>query len=630
MKFSCYGLLALTLMSFTAAAGPVDLVAHLQQQATTQKLWQTREWLNLIHYKVMDSTNTQFLSQVDDTRFYLSPTGVTDPEQELFATLTALYQINDEPNQHAQCRFPARLDWLVEQLTIDRASLPVVTCPDYEEWRSHVRAKHITLVFPAYHLNSPSSMYGHTLLRIDPAGPEERDDWSAWLSYAVNFGADVKIEDNSIFYAFKGVSGGYPGLFITTPYFNKIREYNRDENRDIWEYELNLDEHEAQKMATHLWELKEMNFDYYFFDENCSYRLLELLEVARPTVELTDEFVLTAIPVDTVRAVQKANMVKSVHYRPSMVTELRYKLDAIPEHALDLVEQLTSDITVLDSAEFQALSVNTQAQVVDTAYQLHRYRYRDTASDPQAANRTYKLLAALNRYSSDLADSISLPVPVSPDQSHLSKRNSFVAGRWHRENYVEFSHKMSFHDLEDRLDGFLQGAQINIANFELRASDDRLQLQRLDAVEIFSLTPRTQFFDPLSWRVNFGLERQLTAGKNQLVTQLNGGGGVSYPLWADSQIYTLATARLESNKQFDRHLEAALGVHTGLLAHFTGSTMHIEFTGEEFRNDVYRVQGSYTHNFVIARNHSLKLRAQRNWHNDIQFNDVSLGYQYYF
>ena len=33
-----------------------------------------------------------------------------------------------------------------------------------------------------------------------------------------------------------------------------------------------------------------MNFDYYYFDENCSYRLLELLEVARPGTELTDEF----------------------------------------------------------------------------------------------------------------------------------------------------------------------------------------------------------------------------------------------------------------------------------------------------------------------------------------------------
>jgi hypothetical protein len=71
-------------------------------------------------------------------------------------------------------------------------------------------------------------------------------------------------------------------------------------------------------------------------------------------------------------------------------------------------------------------------------------------------------------------------------------------------------------------------------------------------------------------------------------------------------------------------------VQTGLLAHFTGSTLHIELAGEEFRNQVYRIRSSLTHNFVIARNHSLMLRAQRNWQNDVRFNDVSLSYQYYF
>jgi hypothetical protein len=189
---------------------------------------------------------------------------------------------------------------------------------------------------------------------------------------------------------------------------------------------------------------------------------------------------------------------------------------------------------------------------------------------------------------------------------------------------------MSFHDLEDRLAGFLPGAAINIGSIDFRATKNTLWLHRLDAVDIFSLTPRTQFFHPLSWRINFGLERQLTANKDQLVTQVNGGGGVSYPVWDASQIYALATARLEYNKLFDRSLGAAYGAVTGLLTQFAGSTMHIEFSGERFRNGVYRVHASYIHNFVIARNHSLKLRAQRNWQNNIQFNDVSLNYQYYF
>ncbi|RJT69815.1 DUF4105 domain-containing protein, partial [Escherichia coli] len=53
-----------------------------------------------------------------------------------------------------------------------------------------------------------------------------------------------------------------------------------------------------------VWELKQVRFDYYFFDENCSFRLLELMEIARPGIELTEQFPLTAIPTDTVRLVR--------------------------------------------------------------------------------------------------------------------------------------------------------------------------------------------------------------------------------------------------------------------------------------------------------------------------------------
>ena len=43
-------------------------------------------------------------------------------------------------------------------------------------------------------------------------------------------------------------------------------------------------------MLQHIWELRDIVFDYYFFDENCSMRLLELLDVARPGHALAGMF----------------------------------------------------------------------------------------------------------------------------------------------------------------------------------------------------------------------------------------------------------------------------------------------------------------------------------------------------
>src|SRR5690606_40623126 len=48
---------------------------------------------------------------------------------------------------------------------------------------------------------------------------------------------------------------------------------------------------------------------YYFFDENCAYRLLALIDLARPSVDLVDQVsTLRAIPSDTVRLVVGNNL----------------------------------------------------------------------------------------------------------------------------------------------------------------------------------------------------------------------------------------------------------------------------------------------------------------------------------
>ena len=55
----------------------------------------------------------------------------------------------------------------------------------------------------------------------------------------------------------------------------------------------------------HTYEMDRIYSDYYFFDENCSYDLLFLLDAARPSIGLTDQFPLWVIPIDTIRKVQR-------------------------------------------------------------------------------------------------------------------------------------------------------------------------------------------------------------------------------------------------------------------------------------------------------------------------------------
>ncbi|MDH5764468.1 MAG: DUF4105 domain-containing protein, partial [Gammaproteobacteria bacterium] len=496
--FSSKALICFLVIAPVSHPTTAKTVTELQQEAASKQLSHHPEWINLLHYEQTNWLNNDYVSQVDDPRFFNATDGKINPSAELSATIEAFFRTDVKGDEHPQCKFVARLNWLKNNLPGFQKGLPGVQCKEYLEWRSNVPDEKITMVFPAYHLNSPSSMFGHTLLRLDPPANKQASDW---LSIAVNFGANVTDGDNSLFYAFKGLSGGYPGYFIVTPYYKKIKEYNYREKRDIWEYPLNLNPEETRRMVSHLWELKDMQFDYYFFDENCSYRLLELLEVARPGIDLTSNFKFTVIPVDTVRAIQDAGLIVDATYRPSQVTVLEYLLTQIPEDHHYMVEKIAASPEFTKQEAFQQLDATEQRQLIELAYKYLRYQQTGEAREKTIASNSYQILEILNSYPSKQATVVPA-LASQPEFGHYSRRITIGAGQESKVNFSELSYKMSFHDLEDNEDGFLQGAQINMGNLILRAyEDESTRLQRFDVVNIFSLTPRSLLFKPLSWRI---------------------------------------------------------------------------------------------------------------------------------
>lgn len=626
-KTFCKCLLLITLLATTAhAENTSSVVKQLQMQAKQQQLWKQKEWINLLHYEGDADTPNDFENPIRDKYFFLAEDGAENAEAELLATIVGFYNTELKDDLNPQCRFVARLNWLIQKMAIDTSTLPTVHCEKYMKWRKNIQPKSVTLIFPTYHLNSPSSMYGHTLLRLD-SGEDQGE--SKWLSVAVNFGANIPEGENSILYTYRGLVGGYGGLFIADHYFKKIQEYNRIEHRDIWEYRLNLTPEETERVVTHLWELQDINFDYYFFDENCSYRLLELIEVARPGIELTDAFKATAIPIDTVKAIQKKGMIESIEYRPARATTISYMLQKIPEHHHEIVIKLSKDIETSNSFSFTSLSTDEQREIIEIAYKYLRYQQSEVR-DPSISKRSFQLLKLRNKY--PVSKPVDVPAPVSPDKGHGSKRTSFALGKRLDNYYGEFGFKMSYHDLEDNEEGFLQGAQINIGSLQIRAEENEtIRLSKLDLIDIFSLAPRTQFFKPIAWRIYTGFERQFTNGVDQLGYHVTGGGGGNWKFFGDNQFYTLATGRLEINNQMNNTIEPGLGFITGFLSHFGWATARLEVSGEHFTGSMYRLRAQYIQNFVINTNNSLKIFAKYEWQeNDVEFSDINLSYQYYF
>jgi hypothetical protein len=459
--------------------------------------WNDIAWKRLLHYS---SSKSRIVSK----DFFLSPNGNNDLKAEFLENYNAIINNKtDQTNIPIACKFPARALYIQQILNKQGRELKLPDCYRFEKWAKAIDAKSITLIFPSSFLNNPASMFGHTLLRLDTPNQNET---TRMLSYSVNFAAHTQGE-NALIYAFKGIFGGYYGFFSVAPYYEKLKKYSDLESRDIWEYELNFTDEEVKLLVAHLWELREIPFYYYYFDENCSYHLLALFEAIRPSLKLTEKFFAKAIPVDTVKVLLKNNgLLNKTVYRPSNVSKIKTRIKSTEA---DLQK---NSLTCLDKCDLSAYQENERAKIIDLAYDYLDYQRLKKKGDVSIEEkRQLGLLAErskLNVKDQIVTDTVLNP-KIDPAISHGTNRVSFYYGQRNNANFYDLEFRPAYHDLLDSLSGYQKGAGIDFLDFGLRVrEDDDLILQKFKLLNIDSLSGRDLFFKPLSWHFETGFVRR--------------------------------------------------------------------------------------------------------------------------
>ena len=379
-------------------------------------------------------------------------------------------------------------------------------------------------------------MFGHTLLRFDRA--EANEQTAHLLSYAVNYGAETG-EDNGLLFAVLGLTGGYPGTYSVEPYYQLVKRYSDIENRDIFEYQLDFSEDEVAAMVAHLWEVQGHWSEYYFFDENCSYQLLFLLDVARPGLDLASAFDLHVIPVDSVRAVlEQKGLFKKATFRPSGQTRIGQGLTALDASERMLVHDLAAGKLSPDDIAVYGLPPATAAAVIELAetFVTHQMETGDLGRD-EAAARALALLTARSRIESS-SDLPPIEAPETrPDQGHRSARLGLGFGLRDGRPFESFHLRPAYHDDLDPSGGYVPGAMIDFLAFDLRHyhGGDAVTLEAFTGVGIRSMTPQNALIRPISWHLDTGLKRmhvKNTDEEGALVAAFEGGAGLSATLGA--------------------------------------------------------------------------------------------------
>jgi hypothetical protein len=544
------------------AQSPVDFAALANQPI----------WAKLLHYHPHLGLIGKGRSLADGPMFFLAENGKKNLQDELLANIAAIesYQRGENKSYGRlktsyPCTFPARFQWLNQVLKLN---IPRPTCKDYDWWRDQLPVNKVQIIFASYYANNPASFFGHTFLKL---GLEKNVSNNVQLlDYIVDFSASTDT-DHGIEFALRGLFGGYPGIYSLKPYYMKINEYHHNESRDLWEYEIPLNKLETERMLAHLWEMMQTTwFDYYFLDENCSFQLLQLLEVAKEDWTLTKGFYLFAMPIDTVRSIlaqQNGGIEKynAFHYRPSFKNLTMHNLNQLSP------EEKTRVINLISNKNNE-IELEQEIKIFENAIALLRFRRFEQKAKKEDELHVKNLLIKRATLGHSDKGQVNIQMPRPPHLAHnTSMVNVSYGASYLRKEFLEFSLRPALSDWGNDHRGLQHFSETELvkitANHNLQA--DKTDLRNLILLNVKSLQPYKQFDRETSWMLDLSIIRdeQLSPQiHGARVGKIRGGPGISVNLFNDNSIfYAMALINSEFSNAHAKGLTLGPGHEIGIM-----------------------------------------------------------------
>lgn len=550
------------------------LLPAIAETPDYKSLSEEPKWHRLLHYKKRYLGG--YKSEADGRKFFLAADGKYSPLNELKKSVELFSETAKPADDHAICRFPLRYRWLNQKLGSPWKA-DISGCTTYISFFQKLAAKRASIIFSSYYLSNPNSAFGHTLLRLSRFEDAAETEL---LDYGINFAAEARAV-NPLVYMVKGLLGGYEGRFNAIPYYYKIREYSNSEFRDLWSYELNLTVPQVFELVDHIWELGQTHFDYFYFDENCSYHLMALLEVIFPEKDLTSRFRFFAIPADTIRELRLAGLISEGKKRESTYTKLMNLSADLSDDELRMAKSLALNPKKVTAVK--ELADQKAADILDVSLEAFDYfnAQKILTEDQATKNKKEPLLAARATNPVITQDKVSsITANESPALTHSPVRLGLYQGYEHHSGQLtRFEFRTSFHDMLDPASGSLREGELEMGRLSVEhvQRDYRGGDFRLDYFSVFSiknLSGQNFWASPLSWELSGGLKRILLT-----CTDCPGGfvdGSVGNTVQFQDGRYLVAfliNAEVNVQNTFQENYRLGTGPKIYFRAKFTDSLM---------------------------------------------------------
>jgi hypothetical protein len=565
MKFSSALLLLALLKPIASTAEVAASSAEISAQAAIE-VARHPVWLKLGHYQPA-RTASGYRSAVTSPDFFLSEDGRVNPRAELEATLKAFeMSVGLTSDEHAQCVFRGRYVFLSSLTGLLNGGTPKARCEKFNRWALGGTAESISIVFATGYLSNPASFYGHVLMKFNGS---DSTRYLSLLDTSVNYGAIVPDNTDPISYIANGVFGGYDGGFSQIQFYFHSHNYADIELRDLWEYRLALSEDEVELMMAHAWELLGRRFTYYFFRENCAYRMAELINLA-DGVDVFPENRFWTIPQSLVQKLvaterRGRSLVDEVRHHPSLQTRFIDRYSSLDSEGREQIGRLVAEPSLLSSADFASRAVHEKQHVLDALLDYHRFVGNERLSADHPLQIGYRTALATR-----------LALPPSQGVQKTSPRESPDRGRppglfrvgsgYNSEvgaiGLVQL--RPAYYDALDGDVGQIPSATLTMADLTLVTNHDRLALRRFDAVKVESVRRFASGLpgdESILWRVRVGIDSVELIPNSHKLFRAEAAVGRALPLRQSA----IAALYIGGSLQQDRERQ---GMATGLLGSF--------------------------------------------------------------
>ncbi len=446
-------------------------------------------WRYMLHFKKDAHKSTV----EKDAPFFLAKDGYKNPYSELVKTVDTFMNPSSEgikQRGHPQCLFPARFHYLKSLGLL--SDVEEIRCNGLNEWIAELGFDEIHLVHASQFISNPASVMGHTFIKV--VNSRSVNFLNFYIGYAAEMDEDVGMLD----YIHKGLMGGFTGVFSQGPFYEKVHEYSQIEKRDIWEYKLKLNQEQRLKFAYLLWEsVYNIEQNYFFMDENCSYMSIAILQAIFPDKKLIADLNLYVVPHETIKLLEKNELIESSQGRPSIRKMLRARFKNLSS------KQKATVLGIIKTNEIKSLDAETADTVLDY-FSLKRHNNMGVLS-PDDNRLNQKVLVARSTLSSSEAPIVQLSNPANSHGEY-----HFEAGQLKLEReYLLLGFRPGIHNFMDKGSGFLENSSFSFLELYIKAQENGVSLHKFNLFNIMNNVPTTAIDPMWSWGSRLSISRDI-------------------------------------------------------------------------------------------------------------------------